>query len=294
MTDADCVRRIKILNILTEATNGNEVTLEKIREELSKSGIQTKNLEINKDIKALIDMGFIFIKHTWGGIRTIPLWKGTPHPNWMTTNVALRRRIGRAVARELIYHVQETGGELTIALGSGTTTLRVAEAILDLAGDHLKSFNFATNNIEIIFELIARKKGCLVLGGSVFREQAVLVGRNTASALEQFIPSISIIGINGIRSGEPNGCFATYEVLLAHKKAMISSATKKVIIVADHHKIGGGSAFQIFSFEEMKEDCGKNPGKTYTLYTNKEAAKDKSKNQELDQFKKEGLEVKLV
>ncbi|HLS07717.1 DeoR/GlpR family DNA-binding transcription regulator [Lentibacillus sp.] len=142
-----------------------------------------------------------------------------------------KQRIG-AVASEMV----EDGDN--IILDSGTTTLHIAESILDK--DNL---TVVTNDINIAARLRSAKSiKVIVTGGQLFPDSYMLNGMITDEVLSTLHVHKAFIGTPALH--HKKGLTHFDEQLVPAKRGMIKAA-KKIIVVADHTKMGGISLHKV-------------------------------------------------
>jgi len=133
----------------------------------------------------------------------------------------------RAIAKEVAALVSPG---CVVALGAGTTTWHVAQALAERA-----DLSFITNSPNIALAL-DRAQGNVILTGGQFRTPAdALVGPPALWTLERLQSDILFLGANGIdlKAGYTTPILAEAEV-----NAALIRKTSRVVIVADHSKFG--------------------------------------------------------
>jgi DeoR family transcriptional regulator, aga operon transcriptional repressor len=139
-----------------------------------------------------------------------------------------KQRIARAAAAL-------AGDDETIFLGSGSTTIEVAKALV-----HRKDLTVLTNSLAIIDALIdAPDVNVVVLGGELRRSELSLIGFITEAALKEVRASKVIMGIRAIH---PEHGLTNDSLPEARTDREILAMGGQVIIVADHTKCGRISA----------------------------------------------------
>jgi len=133
----------------------------------------------------------------------------------------------RAIAKEAAALVPAGS---VVALGAGTTTWHVAQALAERA-----DLSFITNSPNIALAL-DRGQANIVLTGGHFRTPAdALVGPPALWTIERLQSDILFLGANGIdlRAGYTTPTLAEVEV----NAALVRKASR-VVVVADHSKFG--------------------------------------------------------
>ena len=135
-----------------------------------------------------------------------------------------KQAIGRAAAAL----VQE--GE-SIILESGSTTLEMARCLGETA-----RLTVLTNSLAICKELSAHESiDILVLGGTLRRQSASLVGPWVAEILRQVKVDKAFLGVNGLSADF--GLSAPNVFTAETRKAMLAAARTRIAL-ADHRKLG--------------------------------------------------------
>ncbi|MCL4487742.1 MAG: DeoR/GlpR family DNA-binding transcription regulator [Chloroflexi bacterium] len=135
----------------------------------------------------------------------------------------------------------------TIMIDGGSTTQSVAK---HLVGKH--NLTIITNSISLLPDLFAIPDAVIyVVGGMVYRENEVLVGDISNENTGYFHPSKAVLGIDGV-SPEFGLTAANTSVpaVAAIKKKMIASS-HRLIIVADHTKLGRVCLMPVAPIDKM-------------------------------------------
>lgn len=135
-----------------------------------------------------------------------------------------KRRIAAAAIREL-------PPEGTVLLDSGSTTMRVLQ---QLPPD--TALTLVTNSV-LAPQILAEhdRVHLILLGGATDKKTLATIDEQTVAAVREFRVDVLILGTDGL---SPEGGLTTpYRSQAELKRAMISSA-RRVIVVADHSKIG--------------------------------------------------------
>lgn len=131
----------------------------------------------------------------------------------------------------------------SILLDSGTTTMALLQ---QLPQD--RPLTVATNSVPAAPLLAAMAKvDFYLLGGRVRSRTAAAVGRWTSSALADIVVDVAFMGTNGITV--EHGLTTPDSEEAATKAAMIAAA-RRVVLLADHSKVG---AVQFFKFGDLDE-----------------------------------------
>lgn len=134
-----------------------------------------------------------------------------------------KQAIGRAAARLV------TPGDI-IALNGGTTTIRVARALRPIG-----NLRLVTNSIGVAAELADQPDMEVTVTGGTLRGSLELYGPQAEQALQHLFVHLAFLGVDGltVRHG-----LTTYNPLEAHTNRAIMSRAERVVVVADHTKIG--------------------------------------------------------
>jgi DeoR/GlpR family transcriptional regulator of sugar metabolism len=182
------------------------------------------DMTIRRDLSELNDRGLIERVH--GGALLEPGGGGEEPPvvERSRENAEIKRRIGIATAGII------QNGE-KIFLGSGSTTLAVAEALA-----HHRNLTVVTNALNIANALIPYSEISVVLiGGFLRRSELSLIGHFAENALRGLQVNKVIMGIRGI---DPvKGLTSDHLQELITDQAILN-ISKEVIIVTDNSKFG--------------------------------------------------------
>jgi len=131
----------------------------------------------------------------------------------------------------------------TVFINSGTTVLQVAMELKDL------NLKIVTNNPKLTLIDFNEKTSLLLLGGEFRRESQSVIGDSAMGMLGRIYASKCIIGVDGlsIKYGLTNSCFSEAAV----NRKMIEQTKGKVIVVADHTKIGKAGPFVTSPIEDV-------------------------------------------
>jgi DeoR/GlpR family transcriptional regulator of sugar metabolism len=117
-----------------------------------------------------------------------------------------------------------------IALNGGTTTVQVARALRQMP-----RLRLVTNSIGVATELAAQPNVEVTVTGGTLRGSLELYGPQAEQTLQQLYVHTAFLGVDGltIRQG-----LTTYNPLEAHTNQAIIARAERVVVVADHTKIG--------------------------------------------------------
>lgn len=156
-------------------------------------------------------------------------------------NLAEKKRIGEAAAA-LVQDGQ------SVFLDTGTTTLEVAKALV-ARGVLCRA---TTGSLVVASALWGRAnlQEVFLLGGRVRPGSPDLIGPGTELMLEKLSADIAFVGSDGI--DPTRGSFAD-DLETARVSERMASNAARVVIVADHTKLGRASAARYASIEDIDE-----------------------------------------
>lgn len=179
---------------------------------------------VRRDIAALAAGGEL--RRVRGGIEAVqarPQMRlaGTPFDEAKATAVAQKRAIGRAAAALVV-----PGANLIV--NGGTTTLAMVE--------HLprSGLNVLTNSMPIAQRLLEASSNRVSLpGGTVFREQNIILSPFEADSLENFRAEIMFTGCFGI------GRFGMMDAdpLIVKSELRLLRLAERLVVLADSRKL---------------------------------------------------------
>src|SRR5215212_9020876 len=139
------------------------------------------------------------------------------------------RAAKRAIARAAMLHVNE--GD-TVAFSAGTTTWQIAAALKRDLG----SMTFITNSTNIALVLQENGWEEIVLSGGMFRTPSdALVGPFADRTIRTLNADVLFLGVHGIH---PEAGLTTPNVAEAETDGYLIEAAQRVVVVADHSKLG--------------------------------------------------------
>ena len=177
---------------------------------------------VRRDLQLLEDQGLLHRTH---GGAVVPVGLYELPLRYRKTQ---RREEKVRIAREAASRIPERA---TIGLTGGTTTTEVARALAGKAG-----LTIVTNAINIASELTIRPNLQLIVTGGIVRHQSYeLVGPIADHVLGTLYLDIAFVGVDGI---SPDGGLTTFDSVEAHTGAVLIQRARRVIVVADHSKLG--------------------------------------------------------
>ncbi len=195
------------------------------------------DMTIRRDLEALSARKLL--KKVHGGAVQVPKTAKEPHFEY-------KRKLNRpekvAIARAALPLIED--GD-TVAFSAGTTTWHIANA-LQHAG---RSLTFITNSTNIALTLQENGWDQIVLSGGIFRTPSdALVGPFAERTLRTLNADILFIGVHGIH---PDAGLTTPNVAEAETDRCLVEAAQKVVVVADHTKLGVVALAKIVSLSEV-------------------------------------------
>lgn len=135
----------------------------------------------------------------------------------------------RAIAREALALIED--GD-TVALSAGTTTWNIAAA---LRGGRA-GLTFITNSTNVALALQENGWDNIVLSGGTFRTPSdALVGPYANATLRSLNADVLFLGVHGIH---PEAGLTTPNIAEAATDACLVENAQRVVVVADHTKLG--------------------------------------------------------
>ena len=205
--------------ILKEVNRPGSVTVTELVDRLGVS-----DMTVRRDLETLSARKLLQKVH--GGAVPLPKTAAEPH---FTQKQRLNREEKKAIAREALPLVEDGH---TIAFSAGTTTWQIAEALPQ--GDEV--FTFITNSTNVALTLQENGWEQIVLSGGSFRTPSdALVGPFAERTLKTLNADVLFLGVHGIH---PDAGLTTPNVAEAETNRCLVDAAQKVVVVADHTKLG--------------------------------------------------------
>jgi DeoR/GlpR family transcriptional regulator of sugar metabolism len=207
---------------------------QEILDELERSGsvsvaalsrsLEVSDMTVRRDLEELSARNLLRKVH--GGAVPVPRTAAEPH---FVQKQKLNRAEKRAIARAALGFVND--GD-TVALSAGTTTWQIAEAL----ERGQKSLTFITNSTNIALALQENGWEHIVLSGGMFRTPSdALVGPFADRTLKTLNADVLFLGVHGI---DPDAGLTTPNVAEAETDGCLIEAAQRVVVVADHSKLG--------------------------------------------------------
>ena len=241
--------------ILRELSFRGAITVTSLRQTLGYS-----ETTLRRDLQRMAEAGLLRRAH--GGavidvvddpIESSPTAKAVLHADE-------KQAIGAAAARLV------TPGD-TLALNGGTTTAQVARALRGLT-----PLRLVTNSIGVASDLAGQPGIEVTLTGGTVRGSLELSGPLAEQSLRELYVRTAFIGVDGltVRHG-----LTTYDQVEAQTNRAIIAHAERVVVVADHTKIGRVTMALIAPYQAV-----------HTLVTDEAASAD-----DLDALRERGIEV---
>lgn len=205
-----------------------------ILEELDRAGsvsvaglaewLRVSDMTIRRDLEALSGRGLLSKVH--GG--AVPLAKAATEPHFVQKQKLNRPEKG-AIARAALPMIED--GD-TVAFSAGTTTWNIADA---LRPNH-KDLHFITNSTNVALTLQENGWEQIVLSGGSFRTPSdALVGPFAERTIRTLNADTLFLGVHGLH---PEAGLTTPNIAEAETNRCLIEAAQKVVVVADHTKLG--------------------------------------------------------
>lgn len=178
---------------------------------------------LRRDLQQLEDDGLL--RRTHGG--AVRLKPEALHERSLRDKAALCAEEKQAIGRTAAALV--TPGAV-IALNGGTTTAQVARALRQLP-----NLRLVTNSIGVAAELADQSNVEVTVTGGTLRGSLELYGPHAEQMLRQLFVRTAFLGVDGLTLQHG---LTTYNPLEAHTNQVIISRAERVVVVADHTKIG--------------------------------------------------------
>lgn len=196
-------------------------------------------ITIRRDLKVLEKSGVI-IRRYGGAVAAHRIAFEFSLDERHRRHMVEKKRIARAAVERI-----EKG--TTIFMDTGTTTYEIARALLDQE----VSCRVVTNNLLIASELWARPQvEIFLLGGLLRRDSPHLIGPGAEILLEKLTADVAFLGSEGIDPVRGSFTMDTEEASI--DESMASNA-RRVIVVADHSKLGSAGSVRYLRIEDMSE-----------------------------------------
>jgi DeoR family transcriptional regulator, fructose operon transcriptional repressor len=197
--------------------------------------IGVSEVTIRRDLEALERRGVLERTHG-GAVLTLRMRAEPAYVEAISSNPEAKRRIAQAAA-DLV-----DAGD-TLYMNGGTTTLQVFR--------HLRApgLKVITNHVGIALESAEHDLDLLLVGGHYRAPSNSVVGPFATEALRRTHATRAYVGVEGVSvtSGLTSPVAAEAEIA----RVMIEQARGRVVVVADHSKIGTVADFVIAPLEAV-------------------------------------------
>ncbi len=154
-----------------------------------------------------------------------------------TINVDVKEKIGKAAAAFI------SPGE-TVMLDAGSTTAQVVR--------HLQSSNLTlvTNSFDAVISAMSKPEiDLLMVGGLVRVHGGATVGPTAEDQIRLFKADTAVLGMNGV---SPDDGLTTPNLLVAQIKRQMIAQSNRLILVADHTKLGVSALCRVAPMETVE------------------------------------------
>jgi DeoR/GlpR family transcriptional regulator of sugar metabolism len=175
---------------------------------------------VRRDLDALQRSGVA--QRTHGGAVPTAVHE-LPYPTRGALQVLEKKAIARAAAQ--VVHAGDT-----VFVGGGSTTLRLAELLVDA------DITVVTNSLPVATELShGRGVRVVVVGGALRSPEMSMIGPRAVEAIRSYRARIAFLGVPALDSH--HGFTADGDLEAATDAAFISNA-QRTVLLADHTKLG--------------------------------------------------------
>ncbi|MGD1821648.1 MAG: DeoR/GlpR family DNA-binding transcription regulator [Pleomorphochaeta sp.] len=214
-------RQLKILDILSEK---QKIKVQDLSEILDVSPVT-----IRRDLDSLDSQKLLIRTH--GGASVLQEWDTIQPERLFQEKVDLNKDKKLRIAKKAVEMLKDND---TIFVNSGTTTLSFISEIN-------KKVHVITNNARAITKQMNPEIELIVLGGEYREASQSLVGIFTIENLQKINSNYTFLGVNGLFAEK--GLMTSVLQECSVNNAMINNTNDKVIVLADHSKIGRMSNF---------------------------------------------------
>jgi DeoR family fructose operon transcriptional repressor len=192
---------------------------------------------VRRDLEAMQGQGLLQRTHGGAMLATQPTALEISFDESQTRLLPEKIAIGREAAKLV------NPGE-SIIIESGSTTLEFSRFLVDIS-----PLTVLTNSLAIARELSVNNDiEIMVLGGTLRRQSASLVGPWVADILKHVRVDRAFLGVNGISVGF--GMSAPNPFTAESRKAMMAAA-RQTVALADHNKLGVENLYFVAKLEDL-------------------------------------------
>jgi DeoR/GlpR family transcriptional regulator of sugar metabolism len=188
---------------------------------------------VRRDLDVLQRSGVV--QRTHGGAVPTTVQE-LPYPVRGRRQVLEKQAIARAAAAMV-----STGD--TLFLGGGSTTLRLAERLVDA------DVTVVTNSLPVATELSqGRRVQVIVVGGTLRSPELSMIGPRAVEAIRSYRAGIAFLGVPALDS--EHGFTADGDTEAATDAAFMAMA-RRTVVLADHTKLGRVSTTQVVPLSDI-------------------------------------------
>lgn len=207
-----------------------KVTVEELAERFGVSGST-----IRRDLVEMQRRGLV-VRARGGAVTARPVAFDRPLSESGTLYVEFKEKLGAAAAALV------SAGE-TVMLDAGSTTYQVASRLPGGVTLVTNSFDSAR---------AAMRRGdvqVLMIGGLAQDHPGATVGPGAELQIRSFRADVAVLGINGI---SPEAGLTTPNVLVAQIKRAMIAQSRRLVVVADHTKVGVETLCQVAHVRDVE------------------------------------------
>jgi DeoR family fructose operon transcriptional repressor len=198
------------------------------------SELDVSKATIRRDLGALADGGLIERSHG-GAVPITSVGREQTHQQRGIQNLAEKTAIAERTVDEMV-------GEQVVFFDAGTTTMEVAKRV---SADDVALA--VTNSPPIALELGTEDRDAKLTGGTLRGRTRALVGPTAEGFMEPMHFDLLILGTNTI---DTDGLMTPNEDEARMKELMVERSTR-VVLVADHTKLGEQSVVRFADLEDI-------------------------------------------
>ncbi len=187
------------------------------------AALGASEITLRRDLRVMADQGVLVRTH---GGAVLP--SGLAHEPSYAEKARQASVEKAAIARVAVGMIRP--GD-SIVLGPGTTTLALARLLVDFP-----ELTVVTNSLLVAEALMpASRVEVMLTGGTLRRSIHALVGPATEDSLRSLRASVAFISGNGLTAERG---LSTPSPLVAAADCALAASAEKVVVLADHTKIG--------------------------------------------------------
>jgi DeoR family transcriptional regulator, fructose operon transcriptional repressor len=224
------------MSIRSIAYNRHLHILDRLREEGSvrvedlSRALNVSSVTVRRDLDYLNSQGMLLRTH--GGADAVPHDKGAQQERGFAEKGMINVREKEKIGARCVELIQSDN---IVFLNSGSTVLFVLHALAS------RRVRVVTNNAAVIESTLDPMVEVMYLGGEYREQSRSFVGEFAINAVRNIYSHLTILGTNGVSI--ERGLTTTVYQECAINQAMIENTHGKVVVVADHTKLGRVSNF---------------------------------------------------